>query len=312
MTGHRTSGWWRRRQFAAGASAFLVLAVLVPAGPVSQGSAETSSPDVGYYVSLGDSYAAGYQPVASAAAHRDTDGFAYQIVRLAQVRGYSFSLCNFACDGATSTSLVRQKGCPLPAPGPDSMSYPTLSQAAAADQFVAHHRGHIGLVTVSIGGNDILGCAAAANFDSCVTATLPTLESNLHRLLTGLRKAAGSGVPIVGITYPDVFIGLYTSSDPDSKKLAVASLPVFQNLLNPALAAEYGAVGGTFVDVTRATGAYTPLSETTPSGPHEALPVAVADICLLTYECQFQDVHPTNRGYALIARLIVATLPRRR
>jgi lysophospholipase L1-like esterase len=273
-------------------------------------SVSTGTPD--FYVSLGDSYAAGYQPVASAAAHRDAAGLAYQVVRLARVKGYRFTLRNFACDGATSTSLVGQRGCSLPAPGPDSVSYPSLSQAAAADRFVARHRGQVGLVTVSLGGNDILGCAAASIFDACVTAALPTIERNVHLLLTGLRQAAGPGVPIVGITYPDIFLGLYASSDPASKELATASVPVFQNLLNPGLAAEYDAVGGKFVDVTMATGAYTPLSETRPSGSHGTLPVAVADVCALTYACQLQDVHPTDRGYALIARLIVATLPRHR
>ena len=311
MTGHRTSQW--RRRLAASAAGFLVVAALVFSTPVPSDSAERSSPPgVEYYVSLGDSYAAGYQPVASALADRDTNGFAYQIVRLAGAKGYRFSLRNFACDGATSTSLVGQKGCSLPAPGPDTASYSSLSQAAAADRFVARNRGHVGLVTVSIGGNDILGCAAAAIFESCVTAALPTLESNLHLLLTQLRQAAGPGVPIVGITYPDVFLGLYASSDPASKELATASVPVFREVLNPALAAEYHTVGGTFVDVTAATGAYTHISETTQSGPHETLPVAVAEVCALTYECQLQDVHPRDRGYALIARLIVATLPRRR
>lgn len=302
MTVHRPS---------ASAAAFAVVVALGLATPVSSCSAgKPSPPAVDYYVSLGDSYAAGYQPVASAAAHRDTEGYAYQIVRLARAKGYRLSLRNFACDGATSTYLLRGKGCPLPAPGPDSVSYPTMSQSAAADRFITRHRGQVGLVTVSIGGNDILACADATVFESCVTAAMPTLESNLHLLLTGLRRAVGPGVPIVGITYPDIFLGLDASSDPSQKELAAASVPVFELVFNPALTAEYDAVGGTFVDVTRATGAYTPLSETTPSGPHGALPVAVADVCVLTYECQFQDVHPKEQGYALIARLVVATLPR--
>jgi hypothetical protein len=38
----------------------------------------------------------------------------------------------------------------------------------------------------------------------------------------------------------------------------------------------------------------------------------VADVCTLTYYCQLQDVHPRTRGYTVIARLIAATLPRRR
>ncbi len=39
----------------------------------------TASTTANYYVSLGDSYAAGNQPTASAWAHTDTNGFAYQV-----------------------------------------------------------------------------------------------------------------------------------------------------------------------------------------------------------------------------------------
>jgi lysophospholipase L1-like esterase len=267
-----------------------------------------------YDVSVGDSYAAGYQPVASATAHRDRHGFAYQVVDLARARGYRFILRNFACDGATTTTILQQVGCSLPAPGPDVVSYPTRTQAAAADRFIARHHGKVGLITVSIGGNDILGCTAAAIFISCMTQALPGIEANLHSLLAGLRQAAGAGVPIVGLTYPDVFLGLYTSKDPSEQSLALVSIAGFERLLNPAFETEYSDVGAAFVDVTKATGAYVPLTETTTSlsAPSGRIPVAVADICSLTYYCGLHDVHPTDRGYTVIARLIVATLPRRR
>src|SRR5580698_5852601 len=73
-----------------------------------------------YYVSLGDSYAAGYQPLASALKGTDTAGFAYQVVGLAKAKGYHFALRNFGCDGATTSSIIHQAGCPLPHPGPDA------------------------------------------------------------------------------------------------------------------------------------------------------------------------------------------------
>ena len=120
---------------------------------------------------------------------------------------------------------------------------------------------------------------------------------------------AGPSVPIVGLTYPDVFLGLYPSNDPQQKQLAGVSVSGFEHVLNPALASAYAAIGATFIDVTRATGGYIPLTESRPSGSRGSTPVAVADVCALTYFCRLQDVHPTNLGYALIARLIVATLP---
>ena len=127
----------------AGAGALLVLACIIggiAALTVTPAAAAASKSTLDYDISVGDSYAAGYHPAAAAMAHRDTHGFAYQVVTLARARGYHFILRNFACDDATSTGLVHQVGCPLPAPGPDAVSYPTRTQAAAADRFIARHR----------------------------------------------------------------------------------------------------------------------------------------------------------------------------
>jgi lysophospholipase L1-like esterase len=263
-----------------------------------------------YYLSVGDSYAAGYQPIASAMKGRDTAGFAYQVIRLAQSRGHHFKLVNFGCGGATTSAVIEQVGCSVSNPGPDTDDYPKMTQANAVDQFIARHVGHIGLITVSIGGNDILPCSSAAILLSCVSSALPAIKSNVTTLLAGLRRAAGPNVPIIGLTYPDVFLGLYSSKVPGSKNLAILSVGAFRTLLNPTLATMYTSIGAHFIDVTQATGAYTPLSEMTRDGKYGTIPLAVADVCSLTYECQLQDVHPTTKGYALIAHLIEKALPR--
>jgi lysophospholipase L1-like esterase len=272
----------------------------------------SSRPGIDYDVSVGDSYAAGYQPVTSARRQRDEAGFAYQVVHLARAKGYRFTLRNFGCDGATTATILGQKGCDFAAPGPDTASYPTRSQAAAAEQFIGRHRGHIGLITVSIGGNDILACSSPAIVVSCVTGALRAVKANMAVLLGGLRRAAGPKVPIIGSTYPDVLLGLDTSTVPADQTLATLSVTEFRRFVNPALAAAYAAVGGRLVDVTRATGAYTPLTTTTSDATYGTIPVAVADVCSYTYYCRLQDVHPTTKGYAVIARLIVGALPRRR
>jgi lysophospholipase L1-like esterase len=300
----RRRAWGRRALVPLGVLGVVVSTLLGvgPAGASGHGPVE-------YDVSGGDSYAAGYQPVASATAHRDTHGFAYQVIDMAKAKGDDFTLRNFACDGATTATILQQDGCALSAPGPDSESYPGQTQAVAADRFIAQHPGQIGLITVSIGGNDILGCAAAAILISCATDALTGIEDNLRQLLSGLRAAAGPTVPIVGLTYPDVFLGYAKSKDPAQSNLAAVSEPAFEHVLNPALSAQYAAAGATFIDVTKDSGGYIPLTETTRSGSHGAAPVAVADVCALTYACRLHDVHPTTQGYALIARLIVATLP---
>ncbi|MGA2210808.1 MAG: GDSL-type esterase/lipase family protein [Acidimicrobiales bacterium] len=259
------------------------------------------------YVSLGDSYAAGYQPSGPHSGRTDTNGFAYQIPGLAARKGDQLALVNFGCGGATTTSILHSVGCGQLGPG--ATPYPTESQAAAAEAFLLHHRGKIGLITVSIGGNDVTRCVGAASVVACVTAAVVKIKRNLAVLLDGLRSAAGPSVPIVGTTYPDVILGLDLSGQASQRSLAKLSVVAFKDLINPALEHAYSAVHADFVDVTAATGAYGSLSRLTDLQPYGRIPVPVARVCELTYFCQYHDIHPRTAGYKIIAELVVATLP---
>lgn len=282
--------------------------------PAGSATAATFPPAPGapahqFYVSIGDSYAAGYQPTATRQGRTTRNGFAYQVVDLAKAKDYDYTLVNFACAGATTTSVLTRPGCPAALLGPGAASYAPKTQLAAAETFLAAHRGRVGLVTVSIGGNDITRCGLAADPVACLSSALSTVQTNLATLMTRLRRAAGPQTRIVGITYPDVLLGDSLSKDPKLQGTAKLSAFAFQSLINPALKAAYEHAGGRFVDVTAATGAYGPMTASTSVPPYGSIPVPVAKICTLTFYCQFHDIHPRTPGYALIARLVVGTLP---
>ena len=263
-------------------------------------------------MSLGDSYAAGYQPAATGKiGTTSTNGFVYRLAAEATVSGKKLTVVNFACAGATTTSLLRQNGCGPGRLGPGAVNYPDTTQAKAATDFISTHRKDIGLVSVSIGGNDVTACAkgAAANVATCLSNALVKVKANLATLLTGLRSAAGAGTPIVGITYPDVVLGAYVNTPSSGKSLAALSVTGFKSLINPALKAAYDAVEGTFIDVTAATDAYVPFTQTTTLAPYGTIPVSVAKVCELTFYCAFKDIHPHDAGYQLIADLIKKALP---
>jgi lysophospholipase L1-like esterase len=262
------------------------------------------------YVSIGDSYAAGFQPTGRGQGHTTRNGFAYQAVRLAAKKGYHLRLVNFGCAGATTASVLHSPGCVTHYLGPGAPNY-HQTQADAAVAFVKAHRGQVALITVSIGGNDVTHCQTAANVVSCVTSALAVIRHNLGRLVTRLRSAAGPTTTIVGTTYPDIFLGRALSPDATDQRIANLSILGFRGLINPALQSVYAAVHGKFADVTAATGAYVPLHKTTRLAPYGTVPVAVADICRLTYFCQYEDIHPRTAGYAIIARLVVGMLPER-
>src|SRR5215213_557017 len=270
-------------------------------------AAQAATAKSSYYVSLGDSYAAGYQRFSATSARTTKDGFAYQVVGKAKKRGYSLKLANFGCGGETSVSILTRKT-KCAGLGPGGVDYAGVTQATAAERFLRKHRGHVKLITVSIGGNDVTACAKEANPVDCVGPAMEKVKANGKKLLKRLRKAAGSKIRIVGITYPDVILGSWVGEQPN-QDLAKLSVAAFQSLLNPALKEIYESVGGRFVDVTKATKAYTPLEQTTTLAPYGQIPVAVAEVCELTAYCAYRDIHPNTKGYALIADLVAKTLP---
>jgi len=254
-----------------------------------------------YYVSLGDSYSVGYQPGLGS-----TPGYTVYVARKTNLK-----LVNFGCGGATTTSILDDVGCPDVLPHTaGGTTYPTMTQIAAAEAFLTAHRGHIGLITVSIGGNDVTACALKANPISCVGATVSGISTNVTALASDLRSAAGSTVPIIGLTYPDVILGGYVwpTRPPAASTVSLAKLSVtaFRSLINPTLAKAYAESSGGFVDVTAATGAYTSLNRTVNTRAYGQIPVPVASVCALTWFCAQGNIHAKTPGYTLIGKLVVA------
>jgi len=291
--------------------ALSVAALALVAGCSSSGGSNNAAASAEYYVSIGDSYAAGFQPTAHGKGSTTRNGFAYQLTTDATAKGYHLTLENFGCAGATTTSLLKTPGCDAANLGPGAKSYGQQTQAAAAEAFLRAHAGHISLITVSIGGNDITACGQAADPTTCVATSLATVKANLTTLMTGLRAATGTATPIVGITYPDVLLADYLAKDAKTKGLATLSVLAFKSLINPALQGIYTAAGAKFADVTAATGAYGSMTATTTDPTFGSIPTPVAKVCELTFMCQFADIHPRTAGYALIAHLVLDELPTR-
>ncbi|HEY1445218.1 MAG TPA: SGNH/GDSL hydrolase family protein [Acidimicrobiales bacterium] len=282
-------------------TAVLAATAVAAAGTIVLPQVAAAKRPPSYYVSLGDSYSVGYQPGKGA-----TPGYATYVAKHT-----GLTLANFGCAGATTTSLLATVGCPAVLPHTaGGMTYPTTTQIAAATAFIAVHKGHVGLITVSIGGNDVVPCAKAANPIICVGTAVSTIKTNVTSIASQLRAAAGPKVPIIGSTYPDVVLGTYVyPTNPGSTaaiNLANLSVVAFKSLINPALSQSYATSLGAFVDVTKATGAYTSLKRTAHTKAYGTIPVPVASVCALTWFCAKGDIHPMNQGYTLIGKLIVA------
>jgi lysophospholipase L1-like esterase len=255
-----------------------------------------------YFISLGDSYSVGYQ---SDVGHTTLNGPASQLVKLARRRGRRFTLVSFGCGGATTTSMLTRLSCPKASRLPGAAGFPGRTQVQAAVAFIKRHPGKVGLVTISIGGNDVDVCLATADPLGCVRTNMVTATANLRKIVKRLRAAAGPGMQIIGSTYPDVALGAWVlpGTFGDNRfTLAAESVTAFRQVINPGLKRAYGSVGAQFVDVTAAIGAYGPFV-TTNDPPYGVIPVPVATVCRLTFFCSRVDIHMTTAGYAVIARL---------
>lgn len=293
----------RRRWMAGLLAALFVLAVSGCSTAGATSREVTVAPSDRLYVSIGDSYAAGYQPSAAATT---TNGFAYQVADRTGLR-----LVNFGCSGVTSTVLLDTVGCDPAALGPGAPEYADASQASAAVAFLRRYHAQVSLVTIVVGGNDVKPCLLTDNggvspdATACATAAVQKLRTNLATLLSDVRSAVGPDVRVVGLTYPDVYLGAWVSSAADGRTVAADSVGFFRNVLNPALRDRYTAAGARFVDVTAVTGGYGPLTDTVADGQYGTLPVPVARVCALTFYCSRSDPHPTTDGYTAIANEVL-------
>jgi lysophospholipase L1-like esterase len=236
------------------------------------------------YLSIGDSYATGFRPGGTG------ESFAQIIARQSGLK-----LVNLACNGATSVDLASKPAC-----GPDAGGKTQLDAAVEALR-----GGKVGLVTVVIGGNDLAPCALSQEPLQCATRTVADIQTNVAGTLSELREAAPD-VKIVGLTYPNVFLGAWVNpSFPNGKNLAQLSVAMFQDF-NTKLAAQYGRFGAKFADVTSTTGGYGALTELTQDPKYGQIPASVAKACALTYFCDRTDVHPTPAGHQAIAEAVTA------
>lgn len=257
-----------------------------------------------YYVSIGDSYPAGYRPNGAGPGSTSHDAFVYLVQdRLAQRQGH-WTTVNFACSGETAYAMTFDRGCLPNAQAPGGVSYPNNPQSIAATDFIAAHRSQIGLVTVTMGGNDVIRCLDeedAARAQRCAEGEVPRVVLSLDFLLSGIRRIVGQRVPIVGVSYLNVFVADRLDGDPDGDRRADFSSAMFDNYLNPALREIYSKYGASFVDTNALAGGDLPTTDKVDLPDHGTVTAAIGRICALSYYCAQRDPHPNRAGHALIA-----------
>lgn len=267
---------------------------------VSPALAEAKQPPKPFYLSLGDSLAAGVQPGADGVARNTRQGFAYQLAR----KTGGVRLVNYGCGFATTGSMIKGNRACLPArdPGYRNVS-PKTSQLAAAEKFLEARRGKPGFLTIDIGANDVASCGAGGQIDlPCVSKGVTEIARNAPTIAKRLRAAAGKGRPMAVMTLYDPFLALWFNGS-GGKVLAKASQTLAKDQVNAVIAKAFRKHGFKVADVAAAFKSYEPFA--TDGDSTGTPPVAVAEICRLTWMCtpapRGPDIHANKAGYGLIA-----------
>ena len=285
---------------AAVAAALLVAGCSADPAPAAAPTSAAASPSAsatptetateaesGGYLALGDSLAAGYQP--GGAELRDTAYPALTANRLGR-EGPELAVENLGCSGETTGTLLEGGKC----------TFAEGSQLAQAEAWLAENEGDVRLVSIDIGGNDLLRCATRQlTVDAaCVDKGIRSVSRNLPEALDRLRAAAGDDVPVLVLGYYNPWLAAGYLREGEDQLAAAAG--AFTRLDRAIEKAAEGA-GATFVSLDEAFA----LDDETPTtfGGRE-VPRNVAQVCALTYTCTAGDIHLTEEGAATVARVL--------
>jgi len=175
----------------------------------------------------------------------------------------------------------------------------------AAERFLRRHgrRGEVALVTIDIGANDVDGCQQGGEIEiGCVMHGVERIARNLPLILRRLRRAAAPGTPMAAMTLYDPFLQLYLT--PGGQQEALTSVQ-YARTVNQGLEHLYRQAGFRVAHVDSAFRTYDTAHTTTLAGHSGPVPVAVAEVCRLTWMCApaplGPNIHANPAGYHLIA-----------
>lgn len=194
-----------------------VAAALVVAG-CSGGGGEEATSEQHHYLSLGDSLTVGVQPDASGAPEETSDGYTDVLYRSLKDTDSTLQHERMGCGGEDTTTLIEGGLATC------DTRYEEGSQLDQAVAFLEEHGDRVGLVTLTIGGNNFTDCVEGTEPGSdsesepslddlgvdeeCVADGLERLETEVPVIAERLVEAASPGTQIVAMTYYNPFLAL--------------------------------------------------------------------------------------------------------
>ncbi|NUR27128.1 MAG: SGNH/GDSL hydrolase family protein [Catenulispora sp.] len=278
---------------AAAVAAAALCGLAVSAGPAGATDGWKHNP-FDYYLALGDSLGAGWQPNATTGqGYISGRGYADDIAASLKAGGTKY--VNLACPGETTGSMIHG-GCPYPEP--------YQNQLDAAADFLKAHKGDRVLVTLDIGANDVDGCAGPGGLDvQCGLNGIKQTAQDLPVIVDKLRAAAGHKTEFVGSTYYNPFLASWLTGSSGQSNAELSA--VFLNLFNAVFSVEYPLHGVRVADVGAAFSSNDFVHQVQ-IAPGVTVPLNVARICQWTWMCAPKpvgpNIHANDAGYKVMAK----------
>lgn len=263
----------------------------------------------GWYLALGDSLAAGYQP----GAPFDLDGgYVGGVLDAVRTDETKTNLRNLACPAETSGQMINGGG---------RCTYEEGSQLAEALVFLRAHTATTRLITLTMGANDLIPCMRPTDppteIAACVYTTLgiadPTqpppagsFGANFDSILEQLHQAAPNAQIVVTNYYNPYLASWLQGSAGQDMAVFSTNLQGTVNGMIQDVAAQNSAVTADVAEAF-ATSNWT-LTSFTLGGVEITAPTNVARICELTWMCLVGNDHPNDTGYDVIADAVAARL----
>jgi len=274
----------------------------VPALAASHGAKATTASS--FYLSLGDSLAQGVQPNAQGVNVETNQGYPDQLFTGLRLGNPTLKLVKLGCPGETTGTMIKGGIC----------SYSLGSQLKQAATFLHNHRGHVQLVTIDIGANDLNPCLVLTSIPDivkCLEGVFPKIQANLTKIMGTLTSASGSGhPPMIGMAYYDPQLANWLKGTPADKTLAKDSVPLAQ-AFNGLLGKVYTAFGAKVADVFTAFHTAAPFKTRVTLPAFGSVPKAVGYICMYTWMCAAPpvgpNIHANQLGYGVIANTFLNT-----
>jgi lysophospholipase L1-like esterase len=261
-----------------------------------------TAPAASYYLSLGDSLAQGVEPNAAGTDIETNQGYPNQLYTALKLGNPTLKLLKLGCPGETTATMENGGIC--------TYSHAS-SQLARAVNFLTANAGHVQLVTIDIGANDLNSCLVLTNESKllkCLNKVIPVALKNLEAILTTLRKADPTGT-IIGMTYYDPELAGWLEGTKAAKSLATESVTladVFAGDMRKVYTAFHVSIASAYTAFQTAD-----LKDQVTLPAFGTVPLDVARICDYTYECAPKPMGPNEHanvlGYGVMANAFLKT-----